>query len=171
MPTTDLIPWKRGEHARQEEARALRMQERPLATFQQQMDRLFGDYFGSFGSEPFGLPSAGRDTFSPRVDAIEGDTDITVSVELPGLEEKDIDVTLSRDALTISGEKRQQREEKGHSYFHTERSYGSFRRSIPLTCDVDASKADAVFRKGVLTITLPKVVKAQARKQIGIRTL
>jgi HSP20 family protein len=161
MPITDLIPWKRQEKPRQEEAPALQIQ--------QQMDRLFDNFFRGSGLEQFGPFREGWDVFNPQVDAIETDRDITVSVELPGMEEKHIDLTLSRDMLTISGEKRQEKEEKGRNYFHAERSYGSFRRSVPLPCEVDAAKADAVFRKGVLTITLPKT-KAQARKRIGIRT-
>jgi HSP20 family protein len=127
----------------------------------------------SQGSLAFSLSvysARGGDAFSPQVDAVESDSDITVSVGLPGLEERDIDVTLSRDALTISGEKRQEKEEKGRNYLRAEPSYGSFRRSIPLLCEVDASEADAVFRKGELTITVPKMAKAQARKRIDIWT-
>jgi HSP20 family protein len=169
MPITDLIPWKRREHVSQEDDRALRIEERPLPTFQQEMNRLFDDFFGASGLEPFGLSRGEWDEFSPRVDAVETDSDIRVSVELPGIEEKDIDVTLTRDSLTIAGEKRQEKEEKGRSYFRSERSYGSFRRSVPLPCEVDANKVDAVFRKGVLTITLPKMVKAEARRRISIR--
>jgi HSP20 family protein len=103
------------------------------------------------------------------VDVVETDKEIQVAVELPGLEEKEIDVSLSPTTLTISGEKRQEKEEKGHNYVRAERSYGSFKRSIPLPSEVDASKADAVFQKGVLTVTLPKAVKAEARKRIAIK--
>jgi len=170
MPITDLVPWKRREQSRREEERALRIEQQPLTTFQQQMNRLFDDFLGESGLQPFGLLRERWDTFSPQVDVVEGDNDITVSVELPRIEEKDIEVALSRDALTISGEKRRETEEKERNYFRSERSYGSFRRSIPLTCEVDANKADAVFRKGLLTITLPKVTKARARRRIGIRT-
>ena len=97
-------------------------------------------------------------------------SDSNVSVELPGLEDKDVNVSLSRDGLTISGEKRQEKEEKRRNYYRAERSYGSFKRSIPLPCEVDAGKVDAVFRKGVLTVTLPKALKAQARKRITVKT-
>lgn len=170
MPITDLIPWKRTEHLRREEERALQIEKHPLATFQQQMDRLFDDFSSESGFEPFGLLREGWDTFSPQVDAVESDSDITVSVELPGMEKRDIDLTLSQDALLISGEKRQEKENKGRNYFRAERSYGWFRRSVPLPCEVDASEADAVFQKGVLTVTLPKIFKAQARKRIDVRT-
>jgi HSP20 family protein len=169
MPITDLIPWKRREEAENEGERAIQVHTEPLATFQRQMNQLFDDFFRGSAFEPLGLFREGWDAFSPQVDAVETESDITVSIELPGLDEKDIDVTLSRNALTISGEKRQEKEEKGRDYFRSERSYGSFRRSVPLPCEVDADSADAVFRNGVLTITLPKS-EAQARKRIGIKT-
>ena len=94
------------------------------------------------------------------------DKEIRVSAELPGLDDKDIEVNLSHDVLTISGEKRQ---EKRQSYYRTERSYGSFGRSIPLTAEVDANKVDAVFSKGALTITLPKTGEAAGRKRIVVK--
>jgi HSP20 family protein len=118
---------------------------------------------------PFGAFREEWDVFNPRVDVVETDKEINLSVELPGLEEKDIDVRLSQNVLTISGQKRQVKEEKGHNYLHAERSYGSFRRSIPLSCKVDANKTDAVFHNGVLTVTLPKVEKVEARKKIAIK--
>jgi len=133
------------------------------------MNQMFDDFFRGSGLEPFGAFHAGWDTFSPCVDVVETNKEIKVSVELPGLEEKDIDVGLSKNVLTISGEKRPEKEEKGLNYLRAERSYGSFRRSIPLSGKVDASKADAVFKKGVLTVTLPKLVKAPARKRITIK--
>ena len=169
MPITDLIPWKRREPVPPEQQHAIQVEEQPLATVQQQMNRLFDSFFGESGLQPFGLFREGWGVFSPQVDALESDSEITVSVELAGMDEQDIDVTLSRDMLTISGEKRQE-EEKGRNFFHSERSYGSFKRSVPLPCEVDAAKADAVFRKGVLSITLPKIAKSQASRRIGIRT-
>ena len=122
------------------------------------------------GLEPFGARRERWEAFDPRMDVVETDKEIKVSVELPGLEENEIYVGLSRNVLTISGEKRQEKEEKGHNYLRAERSYGSFRRSIPLPSEVDASKADAEFRNGVLTVTLPRAVKAQARKRIVVKT-
>jgi HSP20 family protein len=92
-----------------------------------------------------------------------------VSAELPGMDDEDIEVSLSRDVLTISGEKKQEKEEKGRDYYRAERSYGSFRRSIPLPAEVNADKVDAVFSKGVLTITLPKTAKAEGRKRIIVK--
>jgi HSP20 family protein len=137
---------------------------------QQQMNRMFDDLFRGPGLEPFGAFQKGWDAFSPRVDVVENEKEIKVSVELPGMEEKDIDVALGQRSLTISGEKRHQKEEKGHNYRRSERSYGSFKRSLPLSSEVDADKADAAFRNGVLTVTLPRKVKAETRKKITVKT-
>jgi len=104
------------------------------------------------------------------VDVVETDKEIRVTVELPGLDEKDINVSLARDVLTISGEKKQAKKERRGNYYRAERSYGSFRRSIQLPTQVQADKVDAVFRKGVLSITLPKTEAAQKRKKIAIQT-
>jgi HSP20 family protein len=169
MPITDLIPWKKEDPDRAEEARALQRPEDPLLTFEQEMNRLFDDFFQDTGLAPSSALNEGWDLFSPRVDVVETDKEIKVIVELPGLEREEIDVGLSQNVLTISGEKRQEKEEKGHSYLRAERSYGSFKRSIPLPCQVDAGKTDALFRKGVLTITLPKLVKEKARRRITIK--
>jgi HSP20 family protein len=170
MPITDLIPWKKKEPVQQEEERALQRPGDPLLAFQQEMNRLFDEFFGRPALEPFGAFHQEWNLFSPQVDVAETDKEIVVSAELPGLDDKDIDVSLSQGMLTISGEKKQEQEKKGRSYFRVERSYGSFQRSIALPSEVDTGKVDAVFRKGVLTITLPKVGAAQARKKIAIKT-
>jgi len=169
MPITDLIPWKKKDPDREEAGGELQVHQDPFMTFQQQTNRMFDEFFQGSGLETFDAFREGWDAFSPRVDVVETDKEIKISVELPGLEEKDIDVGLSQNVLTISGEKRQEKEEKGHNYLRAERSYGSFRRSIPLSCPVDADKTDAVFRKGVLTVTLPKMAKVQDRKRIAIK--
>lgn len=168
MAITDLIPWKKKELERED--RALIVGQDPFLTFQQRMNRLFDDFFAGTGLELFGFSNEGDDLFHPRLDVTETDKDVKVSVELPGMEEKDVDVRLSQNVLTISGQKSRETEEKGHNYIRTERSYGSFQRSIPLHCPVDASRVDAVFRKGVLTVTLPKAIQEQARKRITVKT-
>ena len=169
MPITDLIPWRKKQPVRQEEERSLQREEHPFLTLQQEMNRLFDDFFGGRVLEPFGALGEGWDVFSPQVDVVETDKEIRVSAELPGLDDKDVEVSLSRDVLTISGEKKQEKREKGRDYYRAERSYGSFRRSIPLPAEVDADKVDAVFNKGVLTITLPKKAEAAGRKRITVK--
>ncbi|GIK40693.1 MAG: hypothetical protein BroJett011_45260 [Chloroflexota bacterium] len=107
--------------------------------------------------------------FSPRVDVTENEKEVRITAELPGLEEKDIDVSLSNDVLTISGEKKAEREDKGDNYYRMERSYGSFHRSIPLPTEVDTDHCDATFKNGVLQITLPKVHLKESAKKITIK--
>ncbi len=169
MAITDLIPWKKKDADREaEEERAIQVrQQDPFLAFQQQINQLFDDFFRGWGLEPFGLTRA-EELFSPSLDVVETDKEIKVSVELPGMDEKDIDVQVFRDMLTISGEKRQEQEERGQNYWRMERSYGSFRRTVPLPGEVDVDKAEAVFRKGVLTVTLPKAAAA-TRKQITVK--
>lgn len=165
MPITDLIPWRR-----EETKVPVRREEDPMQVFQRDMNRLFDEFFGGFGLTPFGaLEEPGR-SFSPRVDVVDAGKEVRVSAELPGMEEKDVEVTLSSDMLTISGEKREEKEDRGKDYYRMERSYGSFRRSVPLHCEIEADKAEAVFKKGVLTITLPKTVESQECKRIAVRT-
>lgn len=103
-------------------------------------------------------------SFIPRVDLVETDGQIKVSAELPGLTQKDVEVTVSQDNLVIKGEKKieSETEEKGVS--HIERSYGSFFRRIDLPSEVEVENVDAVFAKGVLTITLQKSESQKSRK-------
>jgi HSP20 family protein len=166
MSITDLIPWRREER----KVPVKREEERSVLSFQQEMNRLFDEFFGGWGPAPFREFAEPWDAFSPRVDVVEGDKEITVSAELPGMDEKEIDVSLSHGVLTISGEKREKKEDKGKNYYRMERSYGSFRRSVPLPSEVDENRAEATFKKGILTITLPKTAEAQVRKRISIRT-
>lgn len=166
MDITDLIPWKRGKRVP-----IRRGEERSLPALQQDMNRWFNDFFGGFGLTPFRtFFDESWDSFSPKVNVVEGDKEIKISAELPGMDEKDINVSLSHGVLTINGEKKEEEEHRGKNYYRMERSYGSFRRSIPLPSEVDDDKVEAVFKKGVLTINLPKTAKAQAHKQIPVKT-
>ena len=169
MPITDLIPWKKKDPAQQEKERSIQTSDQPVLTFQQEMNRLFDDFFGRSALEPFGAFGQDWDTFSPRVDVSETDSEIVVSAELPGLDDEDIEVNLARGLLTISGEKKQEKEKKGRNYYRVERSYGSFQRSVALPAEVDTSKVDAVFKKGVLTVTLPKK-GGKTHKRISVKT-
>lgn len=102
--------------------------------------------------------------FNPRIDLAETETALTVSAELPGLDEKDVTVELEDEVLTISGEKKAATETKEKGWYRTERHYGSFRRVIPLPTDVEADKAKAVFKRGVLSIEIPKKPEAMQQK-------
>ncbi len=139
----------------------------PFAVLRHEMNRLFDNLFRGFEIEPF---ESRFGTFSPRVDVKESDKEIKVSAELPGMEDKDIEVSLSKDTLTIKGEKKEEKEDKGKDYYHMERSYGSFSRVVSLPNEVDTDKAQAQFKKGLLTVTLPKTAKAiKETKKIPVK--
>lgn len=101
----------------------------------------------------------------PKVDVKESKDGYEISAELPGIDEKDVELTIDGNLLTLAGEKKVEREEKKDNYHWSERSYGSFRRSFALPDGVDADKAAAKFAKGVLTVTLPKTEKAKKQQR------
>jgi HSP20 family protein len=156
MAIRDLVPWKRDKApARREE------EQDPFIAFRNEVDRTFNEFFGSRSLAPWGRDWTG---FDPKVDVIETEAEVKVEAELPGLEAEDVHVTVSHNVLSIRGEKKHQREEKGENWFRTERSYGSFERAIPLPQGTDTENADAAFDKGVLTITFAKTAKVGPAK-------
>lgn len=159
MQISDLIPWSRD---RKEVARQQGRSDTPLLSLQRDINRVFDDFWSRFDRSAGALNGLLSVT-GPRTDVTEADGSVEVAVELPGMDEKDIDVSLSDDVLTIRGEKKAEREEKKKGYYLAERTYGSFYRSIPLPPGVDSEKAEAQFKKGVLTVTLPKTPEAQAK--------
>jgi HSP20 family protein len=167
MVLRDLIPIKKNNRAIQVRPR----EEDSLMGLQRRMNRLFDDFFGDWGLEPFGgFGQAGRE-FLPSIDVAETDKEITVTAELAGLDQKDVELTLNNDVLTIRGEKKQESEHKDAKSFHKECSYGSFVRTIQLPAEVDQDKVKAEFKKGVLKIQLPKVeVETTKAKKIDIQS-
>jgi HSP20 family protein len=140
----------------------------PFSLFSEHLGSLFDDIF--LGSESMPFRRAEQGFFMPRVDLKENDKEITVSVELPGLDEKDIEVTLSGDSLTIKGEKKEEIEDKKENYYRLERLYGTFQRVIPLPVEVDMKKVDASFKKGILHVKLPKTAQAkESVRKIAIK--
>lgn len=161
MAIRNLVPFgKKSVPVRREE-------ESPFALLRREMDSLFDNFFRGFDMEPF---ESRLSAFTPKVDVTENDKEIKISAELPGMDEKDIDVSLQKDMLTIKGEKKEEKEDKGKDYYRMERSYGSFSRTIPLPVEVETDKVDAKFKKGVLSITLPKTANAVAEtKKITVK--
>lgn len=152
MAIRDLIPWSRQDNRLPLPVSAEREQAtHPLLTLHRQIDRLFEDAFRSFALPAFGSDHA---LDWPHIELSETDKDIRVTAELPGLNEKDVDVSIEDGALTLRGEKKAEVEDKDRGY--TERSYGRFERRIALPRGVDNDHATATFRNGVLTITLPR---------------
>lgn len=146
-------------------------------SMRQEMERLF-DRFSRFDPAPFGREiepfwhrGNGGGMLSVQVDVAEDDKAYTITAELPGIEEKDIDVAVAEGVLTLKGEKRAETEEKNKNRYVRERSYGAFQRSFALPADIDADKIDARFAKGVLTVTVPKNPKAApAVKKVEVKT-
>jgi len=145
-------------------------------SFRGEMDRLF-DRFGFpslrrvFDMEPSWRPASSFSFSAPAIDMSEDGKAYKISAELPGIDPKDIDVSLSGDTLVLKGEKRQEKEQKDKNYHFSERSYGSFQRSFQLPTSIDRDRVAADFSNGVLTITLPKTVEAQKpQKKIEIRS-
>ena len=123
------------------------------------------DWFDRF-FEDFAMPSvfSEENGFSPAFDVSETDEQLTVKAELPGIAEKDIDISISDGILTIKGEKKHEKEEEDAHYHTVERRYGSFSRTMRLPTDVDTEKVDATFKDGILRLTLPKTEASKPRK-------
>ncbi len=165
----ELIPWRR----KRPTVAMPRMSYSPFSELHQQMNDLFDSFVEGFGLAPdTALDRANRTWMTaPNVDVSETDDEIRVTADLPGMDEKDIQVTLDQDVLTIKGEKKQEHEEKKRNYHLVERSYGEFYRTIPLPGAVQSEKIKASFKKGVLTVALPKVPESKStEKKIDVTT-
>ena len=161
MTIKDLAPWNWGRK------NELNVQgEHPFESLQRQMNRVFDDFFSGFDLQPFSGWGEKFGGFNPRINVTENDKEVRVTAELPGMDDKDIDLSLTKDSLTIRGEKRLDHEKTEGNRYYSERSYGTFSRTVPLGFEVDEDKVDASFVKGILTIVLPKSERAQrqARK-------
>jgi HSP20 family protein len=149
---------------------------RPFLVLRREIDRLFEDFdrgpWGAqLGRSMYDWPPRWLSDSPPAVEVAEKDTAYEITVELPGLDQNNIDVKLAGGALTIKGEKKEETEEKRKNYYMSERRFGSFERSFQLPEDVDQDKIGASFNKGVLTITLPKSAQAQkSTKKIEVKT-
>lgn len=153
MAIRDLLPWSREENRLPVTVRPEGdPSDHPLLSLHREVNRLFEDVFRGFG-----VPSLGgfaRGLSWPSVELGETDKEIRVVAELPGLDEKDVDITVEEGVLTLRGEKKSEVEDKDRGY--SERSYGRFERRISLPRGVEQDKGSATFTNGVLTVTLPK---------------
>lgn len=143
----------------------------PFQTLRRELNRLFEDFAETNELLPFEKAQESLPGYFPQVDVKDTGEAIVVTAELPGVDEKDVSVEFSNEMLTFKGEKKAEKEEKEKDYYRMERSYGSFIRSIPMPCDVDGNKVIAKFKKGVLSVMLPKTEKAKSEtKQVKIST-
>jgi HSP20 family protein len=168
MAIRDLIPWSRQDNRLPVAVAAQRERDdHPLLSLHREVNRLFDDLFRGFGVPSF----AGfeRSFAWPSVELGETDAEIRVVAELPGLDEKDVEIALEDGVLTLRGEKKAEIEDTERGY--SERSYGRFERRIGLPRGLEADKANATFRNGVLTVTLPKSAAANENvRRIPVNT-
>nr|WP_313418623.1 Hsp20/alpha crystallin family protein [Brevundimonas diminuta] len=161
MQIKDLIPWARKDGAPD----AKSSEDNPIATLQREMNHVFENFWNRVGQFEWSWGSG-----EAKSDMVETDKAIEVSIELPGMEMKDIEVTVNDDMLTVKGEKKIERQEEKKGYYLSERSYGAIYRTIPLPPGVDGEKAQASFKNGVLTIKLPQAPEAQAKvRKIAVK--
>jgi HSP20 family protein len=148
-----LTPWKKKENV------VVRGGEGPssLGLFRTEMNRLMDRFF----ADPWSMFD--EDAF-PSFDIVDGENEVTVRAEIPGVDPKDVEVTVSGNLLTISGEKKDSREEKGKQFWRSECSYGSFRRSVELPDGVDADKVTAEHANGILTVKVGKSKTAPGKR-------
>jgi HSP20 family protein len=153
MALSDLIPWSQGRNV---PARTDATE--PFVSLHREMNRLFDDFWRGFGA---GLPGPGQAVAWPNVEIGETEKEVQVTAELPGLDDKDVELLLADNVLMLRGEKKGGTEDKVRHV--SERFYGRFERQIPLGVEVEQDKVMANFRNGVLTVTLPKAPNAQAK--------
>ncbi|MET0365306.1 MAG: Hsp20/alpha crystallin family protein [Sphingobium sp.] len=161
MAFRDLIPWSRQENRLPvpvpvSAERGRDDETHPLLSLHREVNRLFDDVFRGSGAPSW--VGFDRSFAWPNLELGETDKEVRITAELPGLDEKDVDVMLDEGVLTLRGEKKAEVEDKDRSY--TERGYGRFERRIGLPHGIERDKANATFRNGVLTITLPKLKTA-----------
>ena len=152
MTLSDIIPWNRNDKG---------LNKRPEAdsflNLRDEIDHLFDNFFEDpWHLRPFETLNNSLSGFMPRLDVNENDKEIRITVELPGMDEKDVQVALGNGVLTINGEKKAENKEKGNGFYRSERSYGSFQRQLSIPVEVNEDNVSALFKNGVLTVSLPK---------------
>ena len=152
---------------------------RPFDALRREIDRLFEDFDGGFWRSPFRRPAFDVEPFwrreltwagTPAMDIGETEKAYEITAELPGMSESDVQVIASSGGLTIKGEKKEEKEERKKDYYLSERRYGSFERRLQIPEGVDTDKIEATFKKGVLSVSLPKKPEAQKpEKKIEVK--
>lgn len=166
MQIRDLIPWTRQNGL----FTPGKTEDNPVLALQREMNRIFDRFFDRFEQSSPSVWTGGGIAM-PSVDIADTEDSVEVTVELPGIEEKDIDVQVSGDVLTVSGEKKTEAEQKHKGHHITERHFGRFLRTIPLPPGLETEKAEATLANGVLTVVVPKSAEAQAKiKKVEVKT-
>lgn len=145
----NLVPWRRTERWE------------PFRQLQQEMDQVMQRFFGE---APEGAAQAGQQVWTPRVDVEEDDKAYVVKADLPGVDPKDVEISVVDNALVLRGHKTEERKEQKKNYHRVERFEGEFYREIPLPRGIDLDRIEARDAKGVVTVTIPKKAEAQPKK-------
>lgn len=170
MTLKELTPWRWGGLRRMDDDAPQSSVRNEIDALHREMDRLFEDLWRDRARFPFMKEIGPVSEAWPTVDEAEDEKGYRITVDLPGMDQKDVEVTLGDGLLTIRGEKKQEQEEKHKDYYRKERSFGSFRRVLPVPGEVDENGIKASFNKGVLTVELPKTEEAQKKvKRIDIQ--
>jgi HSP20 family protein len=165
MEPRDLAPWQ----ANRTPAHGISPFDTTLDSLHREFYRMFESFWRGMGPQPFASSIWGFNSAVPAIDQSEDEAAYHVAVELPGIEKKDVEISLADNVLTIRGERELDKEEKEQSYYLRERAHGSFRRSLSFPVQIDENKVKAAFADGVLSITLLKTKEAQKKaKTIAI---
>lgn len=186
MDIKKWIPWNWFKKEEEETGKTLPVQRRswrgrtrhrqhPVEQLHHHIDQIFDEMYRGFGLVPFSFeplaPRMSEDLLKPTLDLSATDAEYTLSIEVPGVDEKDVKLEIVNDTLTIRGEKKQEKEEKEKNFYRMERSYGAFQRVLSLPEDVDQENVTAKFKKGVLTIKMPRKALPQSDvKKIEVKT-
>jgi len=183
MDIKKMVPWNWFKKEQEQEVKSFPVRRsdtksrysHPLARIHDEINRLFDDFFKEFSMPGFDFygdmtPVATGEWLKPTLDIAETDKEYTISVELPGVSEKDINLELIDDTLKISGEKKQEKEEKEKNYYSMERSYGAFQRVLSLPEDADRDNIQAAYKNGIMTIKIPRKADSESNaKRIEIK--
>jgi HSP20 family protein len=156
MNIGSLIPWRDSKPS----TPAMRSDADPLVSFRREVDRMFDDFFSGFGRNRNARANTWQDVV-PTIDLSEDDKEVVIMAELPGLDDKDFEVTVSGDVLTLKGEKKSEHTQQNGNAAYTERRFGSFSRSVRLPFEVKDEHVEATYDKGVLSVRVPKPADLQ----------
>jgi HSP20 family protein len=166
MGIKDILPWNRNKR----DVATRRDTPNPVHALQTDINRAFQDFWRSFEVPMAGGFDNGLDVALPKVDVRDTDRAVEVVAELPGMEEKDVEVSVADGMLSLRGERQSERETEQKGFIRRERSFGRIERVVPLPQGLELDEAKAKFKNGVLTVTIPKTAEAQAAvKRIAVR--
>lgn len=157
----NLIPWRNKSRSREQEEGFSPMA--PMTRLRDEMDRMFDRFTKGWGFEDFDFPNLAR-WWGPAVDLSETDDEVIVTAELPGMDPKELEVSIAGNVLTISGQRKEEHEERHKGFYRSERRAGNFRRSVQLPSWADANKISAEYENGILTVHLKKDEKVRPKK-------